>query len=367
MNLNKLIISISIFILTILTNSCMVDNTLNQSYKSNEPRVLDDGLTISTPENESIDKDELDRIYRDVYSNEDLWSLRSLLVFRNGKLVSEAYLKDEMDIVNKHLIWSCTKQVMGVLAGIAIEEGTIGSLDDPISNYLEISDKNLAMKGSITIEDLVTMKSGIGYSNDGLGGQTDKLLRQLPDNMLDFILDLPMNSNPAAEFVYKDGDPNLLSAVIQNTVGKPTDEWANDVLFSKIGLSNYEWTRYRDGLTFGGFGLITTPRELSKIALMVADSGMWEGQQIVSKDWIVKMTSEKVEIEESRFSFGYYWWIDKERDIYFMWGHGGQFAFIVPNKNIVVMMTSIPNTQGDYQIDADEALEVLDKIVSASN
>ena len=78
------------------------------------------------------------------------------------------------------------------------------------------------------------------------------------------------------------------------------------------------------------------------------------------------MTSTRVEIPESDFDFGYYWWIDPVRNIQFMWGHGGQFAFICPDTDIVVIITSEPNTQGLHQIDADEALEIVDRIVSAS-
>ncbi len=364
--MNRIIISIVISIVTLSLNSCLVDDELNQIYEGNKPIELNDGLELSTPEVENIDSELLNSIYSDVYNDESLWSLRSLLVFRNGKLVSESYLKDEMDIVNRHLIWSCTKQVMGVLTGVALEQGIINSINDPISDYLNISNQNLSEKGSITIKNMLTMRSGINYNNDGLGGQTDQLLRQLPDNMLGFILDLPMINTPGSVFNYNDGDPNLLASIIQEKTNMPTDEWADDFLFSKIGFTNYEWVRYKDGYTFGGFGLVTTPRELAKIALMVADSGRWKGQQLVSKEWILDMTSEKVTINDSRYSFGYYWWIDQERGVHFMWGHGGQFAFIIPNKNLVVLMTSIPNTQGDYQISADEALKVVDRIVKAA-
>ena len=113
--------------------------------------------------------------------------------------------------------------------------------------------------------------------------------------------------------------------------------------------------------------LKTTPRELAKIALCVADSGRWKGQQIISSDWIDKMTSVQTQIDNFDFSFGYFWWIDESRNIYFMWGVGGQFAFIVPDKNLVVVMTSLPNTKGEYEIQPDEALVIVDRIIAVSN
>ncbi len=74
-----------------------------------------------------------------------------------------------------------------------------------------------------------------------------------------------------------------------------------------------------------------------------------------------------MEIADADYQFGYYWWLDTKRNIQFTWGHGGQFAFIVPDQDLIVVMTSIPNTQGDYQIQADEALPVVDQIIEACN
>ncbi len=355
-----------IIILIILINGCVTEEPLNNSFKTINPQNIGDGHTLTTPSAENMDSLRLVDIYNNVYSEENLWSLRSLLVFRNGRLVSESYLKDANDITTPHLIWSCTKQVMGVLTGIAIEKGVIESIDDPISKYLEEELAEHEDKREITLRNLITMQSGINYSNDGLGGETDLLLRQIPDNSIEFVLDRSINYTPGTTFDYNDGNPHLMSAIIQNATGKPTDVWADEVLFSKIEMSNYSWERYKDGITFGGFGIITTPRELAKIALCVADDGVWKNQQIIPFSWIEEMTSEQIEASED-YSFGYYWWIDKTRDIHFMWGHGGQFAFIIPSKNLVVVMTSIPNTQGDYQIQADEALEVVDKIIKICN
>lgn len=350
-----------------MLGGCLVPDPLNQPFSSSAPKDINDGHIISDPGNENMDAIVLTDIYEEVNSDDDYWSLRSLLVFRHGKLVSEAYFKDESDITTHHLIWSCTKQVMGILAGIALDRGVINDLDDPISDYFDQELDNHQDKAGITINDLLTMRSGIGFSNDGTEGQTDKLLRQIPENSTEFILALPMAGTPGVDFAYKDGDPQLFSALLQKQAGKPTDEWADDVLFSEIGVTNYNWVRYKDGITFGGFGIETTPRELAKIALCVADSGRWNGMQVIPENWIKKMLTTQVEVENFDYDFCYYWWLDPMRNIQFMWGHGGQFAFIIPEKDIVVVMTSIPNTQGDYQIQANEALPLVDRIIGSCN
>lgn len=117
----------------------------------------------------------------------------------------------------------------------------------------------------------------------------------------------------------------------------------------------------------GAFGIETSPRELAKIALCVADKGRWKGQQVLDSTWLEEMYSPQVQRGGNKHSFGFYWWIDEKRDIYFMDGHGGQFAFISPEKNLVVIMTSFPNTQGDYQIRPEEAVLIMDKTMEAAN
>lgn len=347
-----------------LISGCIKEDPLNQPYSSYKPQQINDGLIITDPEQESVDPVLLDAAYKEVYNREDLWPLRSMLVFRNGNLIAESYLKDANDLTNRQLIWSCTKQVVGLLAGVALEQDVFGSIDDPISMYFDTELVNHPDKSSITLRNLLTMQSGIDYNNDGASGQTDQLLRQIPDNLVDFVLSRPFHAETGTKFYYKDGDPHLMTALMQKVVGVPADEWAEDALFSSIGFQNYNWVRYKDGTTHGGYGIETTPRELAKIALLVANDGVHNGQQLVSTSWITQMTSKQVETGYD-YDFGYQWWIDPGRNIHFMWGHGGQFAFIVPDYNLLVVMTSIPNTQGDYQISADEALTVVDKIINA--
>jgi len=357
---------LSILAAFILLSGCLKDDPMSKPFKSSVPEEINDGLLISTPEEQGIDPEKLTDIYKAIYADENLWSLRSMLVFRNGMLVSESYLKDDNDLTNPQMIWSCTKQVMGILTGIALEKGVISSIDDPIANYLSGVGENHPEKAGITIRQLITMHSGIDYNNDGVGGETDKVLRQIPDELTSFVLSRPMRTDPGTNFWYNDGDPQLVASLIQQTTGVHADEWADEVFFSKIGVSNYHWVRYKDGTTLGGYGIETTPREMGKIALCVLDSGRYNNLQVIPSQWIAEMTSTQV-ATDADYDFGYYWWLDSDRGIHFMWGHGGQFAFIVPSESLVVIMTSIPNTQGKYQIQADEALPVVDLIIEACN
>jgi hypothetical protein len=179
-------------------------------------------------------------------------------------------------------------------AGIALEEKLIKSINDPISDYLTETEE-FQDKKDIQIEQLLTMKSGISYSNDGLEGQTDDILRKLPDKITRFILGLPLADEPGEQARYKDCDPQLVSAVIQSQCGKSTSAWAKEMLFDKLEIKNLEWRNYKDGVTLGGFGILTTPREMAKFGQCVLDSGLWKGTTVVPKEWIRQMTTIRVQ------------------------------------------------------------------------
>jgi CubicO group peptidase (beta-lactamase class C family) len=355
----------AIFLLTscLLNTSCLLEDDLKLSFSDFVPKNISDGWTISSPDTEGIDASQLTGVFENLHEN-DIWQIKSLLVFRNGKLVAESYMKNTDEIVNKTAVWSCTKQFTAILAGIAVEQGLF-AVDDPISNYLHAAASY--GKGHITIKNLLTMKSGIDFNNDGFNGETSQLLREEPDNSLDFILDLGMRSSPGLSFNYNDGDPQIISAIIQTQTGKTMKLWAEEVLFSKIGISNLEWLSYKDGVTMGAFGISTTPREMAKIGQLVMNNGQWNSEQIVSSAWINEMIQEKVsstETNETNITFGYYWWRDSKRDIEFMRGHGGQYVFMNKTKNLMVVITSEPNTQGRFQLSINQGLSIYDKINS---
>jgi CubicO group peptidase (beta-lactamase class C family) len=344
--------------------SCLQEDELKKPFVSNTPAVLNDGWTISSPENEGIDAQKLEKIYADFHADMDIWQARSLLVFRNGKLVAESYTKDDSDQITPRAMWSCTKQVVGLMTGIALEKGLIESINDSIGRYLPETEK-YADKKKITIEQLLTMKSGIDYSNDGLKGQSDDILRQLPDNITDFILGLPLAYNPGEKSYYKDCDPQLIACIIQKTSGIKTREWAKEVLFDPLQIKNMEWMDYKDGTTLGGFGIMSTPREMAKFGQLVLDSGLWRGNPVVSKNWIKEMTTVRVEDLYS-FQFCYLWWKDESRKMTYMNGHGGQYVCIIPHKKLMVVMTAEVNTQDDFQF-GKESFDWVDKIVEISN
>lgn len=363
--MEKNVLKITIFFLLFFFTSCIKEEDLKLPFTSYQPKELQDNWRISSPDEEQIDGDELEKIYRYFHTSDDLWQVRSLLVFRNNKLVSESYTKCTSDITTPTAIWSCTKQVMAILTGIALKNNVIENVNDNIQKYLPEEISRYPDKGAITIDNLLKMQSGIAFENDGLNGESNKLLREIPDNSLDFVLGLPNYCEQGTVFNYNDGDPHILSAIIQKQTNKTTKDWAKDVLFSKLDIQYFDWVTYKDGITMGAFGILATPREMAKFGHLVMNNGVWNEEQIVDSEWIETMTTTKIsakEVEYYDMSFGYYWWIDESREIMFMNGHGGQYVIIKPSKNLIVVTTAEPNTQGKHQFTMSKALDIFDRI-----
>ena len=349
--------------LSALTASgCLLEGRLLQPYETFVPLDLDDGWPITHAENAGFDPDALEALYQDLHDSE-LWQLKSLLVFRGGQLVAESYFKTNADLTQQRAIWSCTKQVVGVLTGLALEQGLLTSVEETLGSCLEEVIQDYPDKADITLANLLQMRSGIAYSNDGADGQTSAMLRKLPKDSAQFILSLPMSEAPGAVSAYNDGNPHLISLCIQRRAEMPLAIWAAERLFERIGFKNYSWNEYPDGSTLGGFGILTTPRELAKVAQLVLDDGQFGGQQLVSADWIRAMTAPQVDTYNDGFGFGYFWWFDHARKVPFMNGHGGQYAFIDRASATIVVMTAEPNTQGDFQIHPEQGLEIFDSVL----
>jgi len=350
-----LLITVCSFILA----SCLKNEPMKIPFQGYSPHNLGDGWEIATPADVSINEEALKEVYTYVHEDANLWQIRSVLVFRNNKLVAESYMKNKNDQTTPRAIWSCTKQVIGILTGIAVDKGLV-SVGGKISDYLpQIS--QYPDKKDITIENLLMMKSGIQFDN-----KDDSEMLVSHSNSLNYIFNLKMHSTQGTQYKYNDGDPHVISAILQEKTGRATRDWAQEVLFSKIGITKIEWIKSKDDITMGGYGIKTTPRELGKIGQLILNDGMWGSERIVSSEWIEDMTSVNVPINETGnpdFAFGYQWWKDTKRNINFMWGRGGQLVFINKDKNLIVVITGEANTSGDFDLSA-YALPVYDMVNS---
>jgi CubicO group peptidase (beta-lactamase class C family) len=285
---------------------------------------------------------------------------RSLLVFRNGTLVAEAYPNNPDDINRIYNIQSCTKSITSILTGIAIYEGKISSLNEKLYNiYPEYFDSDIN-KQTISIEDALTMQTGLEFDN---GTQTLELY-QTEDNSVKYVLSQKRLYASGTIMNYNDGAPQLVSEVIERKTGKTLGEYAKEKLFDPLGIADWKWETAKDGTTFGAFSLYLKPRDFGKIGQLILQNGKWNNQSIIDSTYLSVATSTKVSANYNDEPYGYYFWILPAYEGYAAKGHGGQFLLIVPKKKLVTVYTAWPYTSGDF-FDLDS--EIIKLIINSCN
>jgi CubicO group peptidase (beta-lactamase class C family) len=271
---------------------------------------------------------------------EDLPRLHSLLVSWRGELLLERYYNGAR--ANRPAnIKSASKSVISALVGIAIDRQLIAGVDQPIADYFPDL-KGAAIdpvKQSITIEDLLTMRSGLETtSNRNYGAWVQSR------NWVSHALARPLVSPPGSNMVYSTGNTHLLSAVVTKASGKSTLQFAQETLAKPLGFSFAEWPRDPQGVYFGGNDMLMTPKQMLAFGEMYLRHGRVNGQPVVPERWVEESFVERtVSPRAGDRSYGYGWWI---RDLagfpaYYAWGYGGQFIFVIPDLDLVAVTTSL--------------------------
>jgi CubicO group peptidase (beta-lactamase class C family) len=342
---------------------CVPDARLKIPY-NDAPAVLEDGWPIATPEAQAFDRAGLRRAYESFFSEDDYVTARSLLVVRNGYLIAEGYCRDPRDIRQQRAIQSATKSVTSLLTGIAIDLGYLDDLGRTLYSIMPDEFGSDPAKLGITLFDLMTMKSGIDFNNDDFTREMEFHVR---GDGAKHILAKPMIHEPGTVFNYQDCDPHLLGAALQRLTGSTLEQFAKSRLFEKIGITNYVWLKHHDGTTYGAYGLYLVPRDLARIGKLVAQRGRWNDEQVVSEQWIDLSTSRQSEVDPVGtglgFEYGLYWWRIPEIGAFTAYGHGGQYILVVPAKNLVIVMTAEPDTNGDTAEIRLEQFVVLARVI----
>lgn len=263
----------------------------------------------------------------------------SALIFRSpkGTLVEEKS--------DKWNIRSATKSIISILIGIAIKEGFINSIEDNLGvlfcDHPSISSDD--DKKSITIKQLLTMKSGLSTVDKGI--EPIKLIKS--KDWVDYILKRPLQSSPGTKFDYNSANTHILSAIITKTTGMNSAMFAKKYLFDPLGINEFIWDNDPKGNSFGGGNLYLKAKDLAKIGFLLIHNGNWKGKEIVSENWI-RESMGKYHYWDYGFHYGYLWYIKDETDeateskyiTYSAAGAGGQKLLIFPELNIVLVAYS---------------------------
>lgn len=336
------LIVIAHFIVLVSCHKTPTENELTSAYS----------WAVSTPEAQGLDGQQISAAVEE--AREKAFIL-SLLVVRNGYLVSENYYYPELH--NKNTPWvvrSVTKSFVSSLIGIAIEEGYIGSVEEKVLDYYPeyVTEDLDPRKRDITIEDLLTMKSGFPSDRNA-----DALLTGQDDFIKD-ILELPLMSDPGEEFHYSSAGAHLLSGIITKATGMNTKTFAEKYLCAPLGISIPYWEGDAQNYPYGGSGMDLIPRDMARFGYLFLKTGIVDGNRIVPEAWVSSSLQYHFNGESAwdfieEIGYGYLWWIGKlhEYRVYFALGWAGQYIIFVPDLDMVIVTTC------GYPLSSEEADE----------
>lgn len=289
---------------------------------------------------------------------ESISSLRSILIQQDSQLLGEDYFRNASPD-HPYNIKSASKSIITLLTGIAVDQGHI-STDETLADYFPeyFEDNPHPEKEAITIRHLLSMQAGFETTSFQNYGRW-----VISDNWAEFQLDQPLEEQPGGRMVYSTGISHLLSVIITKATGTSTRNFANEHLFEPMDIRVGGWDRDPQGYYMGGNNLAMTPRDLLKIGQMMLDGGVWNGERIVSKEWVQDSFGTYTRSNFNPYDYGYMWWNRPvgAYQVYFAWGFGGQYIFMIPELDATVVMTSTLNGANQRRTYKEPIFDLLEE------
>jgi len=279
--------------------------------------------------------------------------LHGVVVQRDGVTLAESYfdgpdreagsLRDaprRFDAYTPHGVRSISKSVVSLLIGAALQNGALTSLDTP---FLDLLPKRAAYatpaKMRITVRHLLTMSAGLKWSEDEL--LSDETRMEFSRDMAAYVLDRPVAEAPGQHYQYNSGATVLLAEIIEAATRRPLADYAQEKLFTPLGITRVEWTTGRDGRPMPHAGLRLTPRDLAKIGTLVLNEGRWRDTQLIPADYMRESVTGVLPAERD-WRYGYQWRVGETNGQSWIagFGNGGQRLYIVPAQRLVVVITA---------------------------
>jgi CubicO group peptidase (beta-lactamase class C family) len=333
------------------------------SYK--KPDQLNDGLQTATLKEVGLNEGMI-RIMTDSIVNGDYPNVHSVLIFRNNKLVFENYFpgidqhrgKGNVGFVEHHRdslhdLRSVSKSFVGAAILIAVDQGRIRSLDQKIFDFFpEHAKLDTGMKKDITIKHLLTMTSGIEWSedlpyNDPRNSETQ--MNRSADPVL-FYLSQPLLTRPGSFFNYSGGATQVLAAIVKRATGMAIDDFTAKHLFLPLGISDFHWVKRRDGIPIAASGLRLKSRDFLKFGILLLNEGKWNKKHVISQrllgEAMQMQTMDTAAGTSVLAGFGYHIWVPTYKispgpvTLVRAAGNGGQNIFVDRKQNLVTVITA---------------------------
>ncbi|MBC2846263.1 serine hydrolase domain-containing protein [Winogradskyella flava] len=247
-----------------------------------------------------------------------------------------------------HTLQSITKSVSSILLGIALDLNEDYTIETKGMSFFKNYEFNFedSRKNDITIEDLLTMRSGLEWNEDDYTDPiNDCNLLEKSDEWIQYVLNKPTDAIPGTKFEYNSGASVLLGKITRNITGKRIDKWAEEKLFGPLGITDYYWKETPDGEIDTEGGLFLRTEDLAKIGTLFLNKGKWHDKQIVSESWVLSSTSPIIESidpdNNSKIGYGYQWWIphhyNGKSEIVAGIGYGGQYLMIALEYDLIIV------------------------------
>lgn len=309
-----------------------------------------------TLENHNINASAINSVHNTI----DSYSINAEVIVKDGVIVDE-YYKDGYDQNSVFTLQSTSKSVTSALIGIAIDKGYIESVNVPISTYFpQILDSGSEYKSQITIWNLLTHTTGLNASDTANWNEW-----LASDNWVDYVLERPATSRPGTVFSYFTGNTHLLSAILQQATGKTAYEFGKEYLFDPLDMDSVQCSTDPQGISDGGNGFAMNVYDMAKLGELYLNNGNWNGEQIISEQWVKDSTTLQFDRSSGSADYGYQWWVrtfgENAYPAYFAQGHYGQYIFVVPDLNLVVAITS------HYEGSSSVYWQIMNNIVNACN
>lgn len=333
---------IYIFMVLVLFLSCDKEHPSPQAF-----------LEYDQPYYESINANKLLELDEEIKKG-TFGDIHSLLILRNDKIVFENYYSNyrKSDL---HPIGSSTQSIISTLVGIVTTEDSLfntrAKIVDFMPDYSQYFE-NIPQKDQIEIRHLLSNTSGLWWDewSHPFGSEdNDAYVMTQSGDWITKVLSTPMIREPGFEFNYNSGNGILMAPILQNITGIETEQFATEKLFDPLSINEWKWERIPGDFVNASWGLHLKPIDMAKIGYLYLKNGMWNEQLIFNETWRRQTTRSRSSVS-NYYNYGYFWWRFAEyadvvgnlklNDVFFSWGDGGQFIFVIPHLDMVVVSTA---------------------------
>ena len=331
-------------------------------YEYQTPVNKNDGWQVAHASDHDVTASILENMMNAIRQGQ-FTKIDSVLIVRNNYLVFDELIRTQLDSrdsyignsdLNVHSAQSVTKSFASALVGIAIDKNYIESTDakfyDFFQNYPSFENWDES-KNQINLENVLTMQHGWqwdewSYPYSDSRNSLGEIYRNHPDHVKG-LLDLPMATSPGSTFAYSTIASVALGGAVENATGLQLEDFADQYLFLPLGINSHIWDFTPAGRAHTGGGLWISSRDMAKLGQLFLQQGNWNGEQLISTEWVDISTQAHVTLNYSHSdNYGYQWWdktfnLSDGRSIYTYsaQGNGGQFIYVIPELNSVVVFT----------------------------